>query len=68
MGAMAIKINVKKPEEEKTAEVAKEPETAMETDTVNAATEAETANTAIEGEDLDDIDIPADDVNDWSNQ
>ena len=58
MGAMAIKINVKKPEEEKTAEVAKEPETAMETDTAIAATDAE---------DLDDIDVPADDVNDWSN-
>ena len=59
MGAMAIKINVKKPEEEKTAEVAKEPETAMETDAANAA---------IDGDDLEDIDVPADDVNDWSNE
>ena len=64
MGAMAIKINVKKPEEEKVAEesVTKESETVMD------ETAMDTANTATDAEDQDDIDLPADDVTDWSNE
>ena len=67
MGAMAIKINVKKPDEEKVAEetTANQMETATETPATDEA--METAN-ATDAEDQDDIDLPADDVTDWSNQ
>ena len=59
MGAMAIKINVKKPEEEKVAE---------ETVTKDTESETQTAMETANFEDLDDINIPADNVNDWSNE
>ena len=54
---LVVAVNVKKPKEEKTAE-----------ETAAKEMETETANTATKGEDLDDINVPADDVNDWSNE
>ena len=66
MGAMAIKINVRKPEEE-TVTKPEDKET-LATEEMVTERAMETANTPTNADDLDDIGVPVDDINDWNTE